>query len=387
MRTAPLPVSPVRQEHKSAPTPATAPISLGILGIGALWLMGLGVVLARLFLGMARVQHYGSRCLCVEDSELASLAAEIAQQMGVRRSIALRLGTLYTAQGVPITWGWRHPTILLPLEALTWPRERLRVVLLHEIAHIRRADWLTRALTRFDCVLSWFHPLVWWLDGRCRLDSERACDAAVLNAGIRASTYAHYLLEIVTMLKSSRPLSSSTVSMAQPSQIEQRIKAILIPASNRRAATRGVLTLTLALSVGTVVSIAGARIASRPLPQNSQKPSSQTAHTSQHRKFAAPYILPLKGAPGYKARLAAKDREIAALRQHIAHLQAQGRAVAASLIKLARATAREQGAKCFAASEAQRAALANTIKRQTAQREKIQACALVCGSAKGCAAQ
>jgi beta-lactamase regulating signal transducer with metallopeptidase domain len=100
------------------------------------------------------------------------------------------------AAGVPMTWGFIRPVLLLPRGAGQWPAGRLRLVLLHELAHIERHDWLAQVLAEAACALYWFHPLVWGAARRLRIESERACDDRVLAAGVAPAEYARQLLEI-----------------------------------------------------------------------------------------------------------------------------------------------------------------------------------------------
>ena len=74
-------------------------------------------------------------------------------------------------------WGLLAPNvILLPADADSWGEDRLRAVLLHELAHIRRNDWESRLIAQIMCAVYWFNPLVWFAARRMQVEAERACD-------------------------------------------------------------------------------------------------------------------------------------------------------------------------------------------------------------------
>jgi beta-lactamase regulating signal transducer with metallopeptidase domain len=85
----------------------------------------------------------------------------------------------------PITWGLFRPVILLPFNALFWPRERLQAVLLHETAHIARRDSISQMLSMIACALYWPNPLVWMASRALRNEAEIAADDAVIASGMR----------------------------------------------------------------------------------------------------------------------------------------------------------------------------------------------------------
>src|SRR5262249_42280903 len=155
--------------------------------------------------------------------EWTSLMDRLRQQINVAQPVELRIGGSYS----PMTWGWLHPVILVPLQANTWSHARRSAVLIHELAHVKRRDGLTQILVQLAGCVYWFNPLVWFAERRMRLERERACDDYVLNVGTRDVLYAGHLLEIASDGHLS-PLGA-TVSMAQPSQLEIRLRAILNP--------------------------------------------------------------------------------------------------------------------------------------------------------------
>src|SRR4029079_9712727 len=99
---------------------------------------------------------------------------------------------------MPSTWGIFNPTVLLPGDADTWDEERRRVVLLHELAHVRRKDSLMQIIAQVCCAVYWFHPAVWYTSRKLQSERELACDEHVLALGMNACDYAAHLLEIAT---------------------------------------------------------------------------------------------------------------------------------------------------------------------------------------------
>jgi beta-lactamase regulating signal transducer with metallopeptidase domain len=128
----------------------------------------------------------------------------------------------------PAAFGRR---VLLPASAKTWSGERLRIVLLHEEAHVARHDTLLAVIGDAACALYWFHPLAWILARRAGLERERACDDRVLNAGVAAGDYAEVMLDVARTLTRRQ---AAAMPMAEASHIERRIRAILDPNTSRR---------------------------------------------------------------------------------------------------------------------------------------------------------
>src|SRR3954463_2027201 len=99
-----------------------------------------------------------------------------------------------------VTWGALEPRILLPAGADEWTDLRIGAVLGHELAHVRRHDWFIQLVGELARAMYWFNPLVWIACDRLRLESERACDDAVLGLGFDSTQYATELLELARML-------------------------------------------------------------------------------------------------------------------------------------------------------------------------------------------
>ncbi len=154
--------------------------------------------------------------------------------------------------------GLLRPTVLLPREATQWSNQRLHIVLLHELAHIRRRDCVTQALAELARSLYWFNPLVWLAIRRLLVERERACDDLVLCAGNKASDYAAHLLALVRPLASGG-LASAAVTMASSSHLETRLRSILNPRLDRRPLTRAAGVMAAVIAACLVLPLAAMR--------------------------------------------------------------------------------------------------------------------------------
>jgi TonB family protein len=125
------------------------------------------------------------------------------------------------------------------------------MVLLHELAHIRRRDVAAQWFIHAVCALWWFQPLAWMARSQARRDSERACDALALSFGMRASDYA---AELVAMAREARltPIASCAAIGMASARLEERVHAILRPKVSPSAA-RGLLAMLLLAAFGMTV--------------------------------------------------------------------------------------------------------------------------------------
>jgi beta-lactamase regulating signal transducer with metallopeptidase domain len=200
-----------------------------------IWLAGAAFVLARLAMGSARMWWMARRARPLVDASWLRLARRLASALGVRERVVFLEGG---PSAMPMAWGLFKGRVLLPSSARTWPVARQRVVLLHELAHIKRRDCLTQLLAQLTCAAYWFNPLAWLAANRLRAEREHACDDLVLAAGIPGCDYADHLLEIARSLRTAALPTWAAVAMAHRSQLEGRLMAILDPALPRRFPSR-----------------------------------------------------------------------------------------------------------------------------------------------------
>ena len=192
--------------------------------VSPVWLSGVGAVLILLAVGMARIMWLDRVTRPVEDEAWLILVDELSLELGLTRHVRLLQAS---GPAMPMTWGIRRPAILLPAEADTWTAERRRDVLLHELAHVKRHDFLIQLMAHVACAVYWFHPMVWLAATRLREERERACDDHVLRAGATPSEYASHLLDIARGLRAARATSLASVAMARPAQLATRLIDVL----------------------------------------------------------------------------------------------------------------------------------------------------------------
>jgi hypothetical protein len=104
----------------------------------------------------------------------------------------------------PLTTGIFAPRVILPVTWRSWPDEKLRAVLAHELAHVRRRDPLIALAAYLNRAIFWFHPLAWWLERTLATSAEDACDDAAVPVVGTPRRYAEVLLDMVEAVRRSR---------------------------------------------------------------------------------------------------------------------------------------------------------------------------------------
>jgi beta-lactamase regulating signal transducer with metallopeptidase domain len=187
-----------------------------------LWIAGAAATLSRLFWRWAALGGIERASRELDDAAAQSVARSVRGELGIKRGVRLLVSA---SPLMPMTWGWWRPVVLLPPDCPRWEGERLRFVLRHELAHVKRRDCLTQGFANLVGALYWFNPLVWLALGQMRLERERACDDAVLALDTRASDYAGHLLAVARQFCSSPPVAA--LPIARLSSLEARVRALL----------------------------------------------------------------------------------------------------------------------------------------------------------------
>lgn len=187
-------------------SPVSSHISLADI-LGAIWLMGVLILLARLFIGV----WFWRR--------LWASAREIETPPTLDSQVSLRLSD---AVRTPMSSGKQ---ILMPSDWQKWPLQDQTAALEHELAHVRHHDGFTRWIAALATALHWPSPFVWLAERRLRLAQEQRCDEDVLAGGADATAYGRLLLRCAQKAGSAPVWLTPTVtSMARPGQLASRIE-------------------------------------------------------------------------------------------------------------------------------------------------------------------
>lgn len=208
-----------------------------------------GMVLRWLWmaLGFARLARYrrAARRLEPLPPGIQQAAAQLGVEVDFRLSGEIRS---------PVTFGFRHPVILLPASFAALDASRQRAIATHELLHVCRRDWLMNLAEEAVLAIYWFHPAIWWLISRIRLSREQVVDQRVVELTRARTPYIHALVEMAAGPEAARALVAP--AFLRECQLAERLRAL----TRRNCMTKRkiiitlacVMVLTLAATIGLV---------------------------------------------------------------------------------------------------------------------------------------
>lgn len=271
-------------------TPQSSWPSLTAL-LAAGWAVGAAVFLLPIVAGLWQMRSMRRSGLPWRDGR--SLLDPLAIEARIHRPVQV---LLHESVAGPMTCGVVQPAIVLPTDAQNWAEADLQRAMVHELEHVRRADWVSQCLARAACACYWFHPLVWVAWRQLILEAERACDDAVLRRS-DATAYADQLVVLAQRLSTapSRP----QLAMANRHDLAARVVAVLD--SRQRRGRAGALWVVLAIvaSAVLVTTISPLRVVSAASASAaSTATADKAAQTSADGpKFDIVSIKPCDGEP------------------------------------------------------------------------------------------
>jgi beta-lactamase regulating signal transducer with metallopeptidase domain/biopolymer transport protein ExbD len=222
-----------------------------------LWLTGVALLQLRLLGSWWRVKGLYHASLAGPPSAWQTKAESLAARLGVRQLV--RVVEAHAVE-IPSVIGWWRPVILLPIGALAGlTPAQADAILLHELAHIRRHDYLVNGLQRVAETLLFYHPAVWWISRRMRIEREHCCDVLVVRVCGDPVEYAVALVELEAG-RSTRPALSIA---ATDGSLVERIRVLLSPTPSHRRPVADALVTAFIVTVLVVVTGGGYRWAVR----------------------------------------------------------------------------------------------------------------------------
>jgi beta-lactamase regulating signal transducer with metallopeptidase domain len=272
-----LEYQPVRTEavglltlHVPSPPVAAATASAGAIAVGAAapspptgggagdaprwvaiaWLGGVALTLARTagsVWSAARLAR-GPR---VRDATILAMVGRIRDELGIGRLIrVVEAG----AEHGPAVLGVLWPTLLLPASAMTGlPVDTLRAILIHELAHIRRFDYLVNIAQMLVESVLFFNPTVWWIGRQARLEREACCDAVAVRLTGHPIEYSRSLAEWAGRSRGAA-IAAAWAGHRWPGTLLERVRRVLRP-GDRPAARVSLSGLLLLLLGGPVLLV------------------------------------------------------------------------------------------------------------------------------------
>jgi uncharacterized protein (TIGR03435 family) len=232
---APVPVAasfltPLSAAALPAASPAPASLPIGVYDavpapllpwVVAVWIAGALAFWLRLLASWISVERLRSRLVRPAPSEWQQALDGLKIRIRVSRPVLLLVSSMVQA---PAVVGWLRPIVLVPVGALAGlPAAQVEALLLHELAHVRRHDYLVNILQSVVEALLFYHPAVWWVSGHIRAQRELCCDDAVIAVNRDALTYARALSE----LASAPPAHFNAVMAATGGALVHRIARLL----------------------------------------------------------------------------------------------------------------------------------------------------------------
>ncbi|MCE1205737.1 MAG: M56 family metallopeptidase [Holophagaceae bacterium] len=254
-------MAPLTQRVKAALDPALPWLLAG-------WAMGVLLLSTRFLGSWIRVQRLRRRSASPVPSEWHLVLSRLCRELKLSRTVRLLQSA---AVEVPTALGWLRPVILLPACALAGLSPlQLEAILAHELAHIRRGDFLVNLLQSLVEVLLFYHPAVWWLSARIRTEREHCCDDVAADLVGDPLLLARALTDLEA-LRAVEPAPTPKLALAATGgSLMHRIRHLLYPAL---PVTTGARATALAVLAASLLGAAGVALQDKaPMPPAAPKP-------------------------------------------------------------------------------------------------------------------
>ena len=232
----------------ASPTIAASSVQLTTAGWGAiLWIVGAALLLGRILIGYGIVWCLRQQAQVQRDGPLCDALRQARRTLDCYPKVEVAISP---SIGSPMVLGILRPLIVFPADLVEkLSADKLALILMHELAHVRRWDNFTRLLHRLVAAVLFFHPAVWLCGRMLRREAEQACDDLVVCATGRSEAYARGLAHVAERAAHLNPLIRRIPTMnafaAAESDLALRIRRALGGGARRMGMQARVLTAVL----------------------------------------------------------------------------------------------------------------------------------------------
>jgi beta-lactamase regulating signal transducer with metallopeptidase domain/uncharacterized coiled-coil protein SlyX len=211
------------------------------------WLIGAAVLLVRFLGGWLFTERLRQKARIVMDREWRARLGIIIAKMNISKSIEFKETSRITT---PMVIGTLSPVILIPIGFLTgFSTSQVEAILAHELAHIKRNDYLVNMLQSFVEVVFFFHPAIWWLSDKIRAEREHCCDDIALAVCGDKMSLAHALVKVAEW--QSSPRMAMAFASRKPLLLNRVQRVLgLSPKTTRNFASLPAILFALSLVIG-----------------------------------------------------------------------------------------------------------------------------------------
>lgn len=221
--------------------------------------LGVFICLFKIFLSNLHVLITICRSSGCHNLAWQKIVDEHSLNFWIRKPVYVRVSRSVVS---PVTWGFWRPTILIPQDAEYWSDELIKSTVLHELAHVKRSDWLVKQIARCVCAIYWANPFVWKYFNKMMLNVESAADDMALSSGLKKTVYAEDLVAVVEKVRQPMALRLSAMAMSSMarSELVQRIEFILNPQNKHHQTSYTGFAFSVLLVLGIVLPVVSLQI-------------------------------------------------------------------------------------------------------------------------------
>ena len=244
-RLRPPPVDGGERAHRSAAEISAAKVAPWLTPF---WLAGVIAFQLHSLVSWVAARRMLRRGVCSVPDVWEARFVRLRERLRISTTVALLESCL---ADVPVVIGYLRPVVLVPVGMLAgMPAAQIDAILLHELAHVRRRDYLVNALQTVVEGFLFYHPAVWWISGVIRAERENCCDDLVVATSGDAREYAAAL----AALEQTRWAAHDAALAVTGGNLMKRIRRLLNPLDAPRTAispvlSAAILTITAALAL------------------------------------------------------------------------------------------------------------------------------------------